>query len=162
VNGADPLAHPASQADRPATVAEATTPAVAGPPVVLIVEDEAPIADAIALVVEDAGYVALVAAHGAQALEMLRSRFPALITTDFMMPNMNGDQFIEAVHQEAQARGVSPPPIILITAIESQRMRAIPADAFLPKPFDVDDLTVLLHRFLRGTNGIRADGAQPT
>jgi CheY-like chemotaxis protein len=162
VNGADPLAHPANQAARPATVAEAATPFVAGPPVVLIVEDEAPIADAIALVVEDAGFVALVAAHGVQGLEMWRSRQPKLITTDFMMPNMNGDEFIAAVRQDAQDRGIPPPPIILITAIVSQRMRAIPADAFLAKPFDVDDLTALLHRFLHGENGARYDGASPT
>lgn len=160
MNGADPLAHPASQVVRPATVAETTSPSVAGPPVVLIVEDEAPIADAIALVVEDAGYVALVAVHGLQGLELWRSRQPDLITTDYMMPNMNGDEFIDTVRQEAQERGIRPPPIILITAIISQRMRAIPADALLPKPFDVDDLTDLLHRFLHGENGTHHDGAQ--
>ncbi|MEO7000437.1 MAG: response regulator, partial [Ktedonobacterales bacterium] len=60
---------------------------------VLIVEDEEPIALALAYIVEDAGYTPLVAMHGQQALELARSQHPALILTDLMMPQMSGQDF---------------------------------------------------------------------
>jgi two-component system response regulator VicR len=160
VNSGDPKT---STRDQPtqAEAAAAWHPAPAvPPPLVLIVEDEAPIAEAIAMIVADEGYEPLIAAHALQGLELVRSRRPALITTDYMMPNMNGDEFIDLVRQEAVAKEVAPPPIILITAVASQRVRKINADAFLPKPFNIDDLSVLLHRFLDSADSSQ-NGAQP-
>ncbi len=133
----------------PAEEVEASS---AAQPLVLIVEDEAPIADAIALVVQEAGYTPLIATHGRQGLEMARSRRPALITTDYMMPQMNGDEFIAVLRREAEERGEPAPPIILITAVVSHRTRNIGADYILAKPFDIDVLTQLLHRFIDGTD----------
>jgi len=58
--------------------------------VVLIAEDERSIADIVCVVVEDAGYQPVLAAHGRQALEMARIEHPALVVTDLMMPHMTG------------------------------------------------------------------------
>ncbi|MGH2487585.1 MAG: hypothetical protein ACRDHE_16410, partial [Ktedonobacterales bacterium] len=44
---------------------------------ILIAEDEAPIADAISMIVEDAGYTPLVAVHGEEALSLARLHHPA-------------------------------------------------------------------------------------
>jgi CheY-like chemotaxis protein len=88
------------------------------PPLVLIVEDEEPISLALSLIVEDAGYRAVTAAHGRQALELARQRRPDLIITDYMMPYLNGVALMQAVRAEAQAHGQSAPPIIMMSAID--------------------------------------------
>jgi len=76
-----------------------------GPPLVLIAEDERPIAAILRAVVADAGYEPAVATHGRQALELARERWPALVITDLMMPYLGGDELIAALRTEAEARG---------------------------------------------------------
>ncbi|HEY7123432.1 MAG TPA: response regulator [Ktedonobacterales bacterium] len=124
------------------------TPSQPEPALVLIAEDEEPIAEALAMIVEDCGYIPLVASNGRQALELARARHPSLVITDMMMPYMDGVELIALLHQDAVTDGYAPPPIILLSAAGLKRMRTAGADAFLSKPFDLDDLEGLLHRFL--------------
>lgn len=124
-------------------------PAPRTPTLVLIVEDEAPIAEALSLIVADAGYSPLVARHGMEALELARARKPALVITDLMMPRMDGAGLIAALHAEASTNGADPaPPIVLMTAANLQLAREAGADAVLRKPFDISDVEKLLRQFL--------------
>jgi len=116
----------------------------APPPLVLIVEDEEPIAQALAYIVEDRGYVALVAAHGQQALELLGEHHPSLIVTDLMMPHMNGRELIAALRDT----GDPLPPIVIMSAAGKRNIDDAGADAVLPKPFEVAEVEALLSRFL--------------
>ncbi len=118
------------------------------PFLVLIAEDEEPIAEAIAFVVEDSGYTPLIAHNGREALELARARHPALVITDLMMPYLDGDELIRALRADAAADNHMPPRTILLSAAGLRRMKAAGADAILPKPFDLEDLEKLLHRFL--------------
>lgn len=119
------------------------------PLVVLVAEDEAPIAQAIGIVIEDAGYLPVLAAHGRQALELYHQRHPALVITDLMMPYMSGDQLIQQIHADAANNGHPAPPIILITAAGTRHIEGIQADVVLRKPFDIYELEAQLHRFLQ-------------
>jgi CheY-like chemotaxis protein len=101
------------------------------PLLVLIVEDEEPIATALSFIVEDAGYVPLIAMHGRQALDLLRDRHPALIITDLMMRARYPDL-----------------PIVLMTAAGVQHSVATDADEIVPKPFNIADIEELLDRYL--------------
>lgn len=125
-----------------------THPAPSQSTLVLIAEDEEPIAEAIALIVEDAGYTSLVAAHGKQALELARQRRPALVITDLMMPLLDGAELIAALRADAALDGHRPPPIILMTAAGLKRAYEADADAVLRKPFELDELEDLLFRYL--------------
>ena len=118
------------------------------PALVLIVEDDPPIADLIAAVVEVAGYQALVANHGRQGLDLARLRRPALVLTDLMLPYLTGKELIAALHADAHAAGRPPTPVIVLTAAGIRAARESGADALLTKPFDLADLEGLLHRFL--------------
>ena len=113
--------------------------AVPAPAVVLIAEDEEPVAETVAYVVEDAGYTPLVATHGQQAL----------LVTDLMLPYLSGADLIAALRAEAATCGQIPPPTILITAASLSQARAAGADVVLRKPFHLAELEALLHRFLR-------------
>ncbi len=132
---------------------EKMPPARPVPALVLIAEDEEPIAEALAMLVEDCGYTPLVATNGRQALELARARRPALVITDMMMPYLDGVQLIAALREDAERDGHSPPTTILLSAAGLKRMKTAGADAILPKPFDLDTLEALLRRFLDTSSG---------
>ena len=110
---------------------------------VLIVEDEEPIAQVLSYIVEDAGCRVLTAKHGRQALNYLHDHHPALIFTDLMMPYLNGTQLITAVHQS-----FTDIPIVLMTAAGPRYSAHAGADWLMPKPFNIADVEAILHRFL--------------
>lgn len=118
------------------------------PAVVLIVDDDKPVADFVALVVAEAGYVPVVATRARQALELARAQWPALLITDLMLPFMSGGELIAALASAAASDGHRAPPAILMTAAGSRAAQAAGADAVLYKPFDLADLEALLRRFL--------------
>jgi len=115
---------------------------------VLVVEDERSIARLVAEVVDMAGYLPVVAFNGQEGLERARERWPALVVTDLMMPLLDGSGMARALRAEAEARGRAMPPIILMTASHPSYAAQVGADALLQKPFSLDDLEELLHRFL--------------
>jgi CheY-like chemotaxis protein len=62
---------------------------------VLVVDDDRDIRDSLVEVLEDQGYLALGAANGVEALEVMRTsaKLPCLILLDLMMPMMDGWEF---------------------------------------------------------------------
>jgi len=115
---------------------------------VLIADDEGPIAEMLAFLVQEAGFRPLVASHGKQALELARANPPALVITDLMMPHLNGTKLIAALREDAAVGGYPPPLIILITAAGARTAMASRADAVLAKPFAIAEIEALLRRFL--------------
>jgi DNA-binding response OmpR family regulator len=68
-------------------------------PIVLIVDDEAVIADTRAMILEHSGISALVAYDGKSALEIAQMTPPDLLLTDVFMPGMNGVDLATAIRQ---------------------------------------------------------------
>lgn len=114
------------------------------PPPILIVEDEEPIAQALGYIVEDCGYMPLIATNGKQALELLKTHSPALIFVDLMMPRMNGREFITTLRQSE----VPPPPIIIMSAAGKRYIEDAGADDAMAKPFDIVEVEELLRRYV--------------
>jgi DNA-binding response OmpR family regulator len=119
-----------------------------GPALVLIAEDEEPLAETVAFAVREAGYTPLVALHGRQALELARDRRPALLILDLMLPYVDGAAIVAALRTDAQRAGTAMPPIILMTGASPVQTRAAGSDVILRKPFHLADLERLLRRFL--------------
>lgn len=115
---------------------------------VLVAEDEETIAETLALIVEDAGYVALVAHDGREALALARQHRPHLIITDLMMPYLNGADFIAAVRGDATTQGREAPPVIVVTAASRARAEEAGADAIVTKPFDIVKIEAAMQRLL--------------
>jgi two-component system chemotaxis response regulator CheY len=124
-------------------------PSETAPVWVLIADDEAAIAEALAEFVAELGYRVLVAANGQQALALVRQHWPALVLTDLMMPRVNGAGFIAALHTEAASRQVAPPAVILLTAVDGRAARAAGADVIVKKPFELDHLERVIRRLTR-------------
>lgn len=113
---------------------------------VLVVEDDQDLLSLVEMILRDAGYEVDVAADGAQALERVAARMPGVILLDMRMPVMNGWEFA----REFRARHGRAAPIVVVTAAEDARARAqeIGADAWMEKPFDLDDVVRMVERFV--------------
>ncbi|HJZ46251.1 MAG TPA: response regulator [Roseiflexaceae bacterium] len=104
---------------------------------ILIVEDEAPIAQLLADVLQDEGYNVRVARDGASALLEIMEHSPGLVLLDIAMPVMLGSDLLVYLRRH----GFADLPIIIMTAGLSPTVYLRQgATEVLPKPFNVDDV----------------------
>jgi CheY-like chemotaxis protein len=142
------LSSECANAEHPAEGEPPDLPAGPQSPVILVVEDERPIADVLAGLLADLGYTPMVANHGRHALELARERPPSLVLTDLMMPYLGGAGLAAELRADAAANGRQAPPIILITAAGAAAAATVGADAVLRKPFELDDVEAWVKRLL--------------
>ena len=115
---------------------------------VLIVDDDPHIVSFIAEVLEDEGYDAETAPNGEAALEAIARRGedrPSLILLDYNMPLCDGPAFAAAYRESPGPHA----PVVCLTASHSAATRCseMGAQAFLGKPFGLDDLLALVERY---------------
>lgn len=118
--------------------------------VVLVADDERSIAETLAVIVADAGYLPVVARDGREALALARAHHPHLLITDLMMPRMSGADLIATLRQDAAADGSAAALVIVVTAANRELAEQSGADVIIEKPFDVQTveeamLTLLGH-----------------
>lgn len=111
----------------------------------LVVDDDSGIRDSLAACLEAEGYRVSTAPNGASGLDRLLADRPDLVIVDLIMPVMNGHQFIRQVRGDPATAGVR---LVLMTGATPEP-GASPADAVLPKPFELDDLMALVRRLVR-------------
>jgi len=128
-------------ADRGRRTAEAVPPRTR---LVLIVEDDAALMDAMVVALEYEGYQVVPAAHGKEALDLLhRGVRPRLIILDLMMPVMNGWDFRRA--QLADPKLAAVPVIVVSAHHEANRLARSPGVRdVLVKPIDLEQLLDLV------------------
>jgi CheY-like chemotaxis protein len=112
---------------------------------ILVVDDERAIRSLLEAVLEDEGHRVLLAVNGQQGLERAERDRPDLVIADVMMPVLNGAELCR--HLKARS-GTANIPVILMSAAAEALARRAGADAFLRKPFDVEDLDSLVQRLL--------------
>lgn len=124
---------------------------------ILIVEDEEPVRELIALVLRDAGHRTLEAIHGVQALELVARELPDLVISDVMMPMLGGAELCRRLKAGAKTRAI---PVILMSSAGWIVADGAGSDAFLAKPFALDELEALVRRWLPSHDAASAD--EPT
>jgi DNA-binding response OmpR family regulator len=110
---------------------------------ILVVEDDPGIRQGIADFLDFEGYTVDVAVNGEEALSYLRERKPSLVVLDLVMPVMNGPQLLERLRSEGIASGV---PVAIMTAAMPGASALPQADAYLSKPFDLEELLQVVGR----------------
>jgi CheY-like chemotaxis protein len=116
----------------------------AEPPRILVVDDNASLRENLAECLEIEGYRVSVAADGASALAQLTGEPPAAILLDLLMPGIDGRELVERIRENPRLAGVR---VVMTTGHPNPRLReGIAADAFLPKPFGVQQLLAALER----------------
>jgi DNA-binding response OmpR family regulator len=119
---------------------------------VLIVEDEADIAEGLRYNLEREGLAVVVAETGEKGLAAAldRAHPPSLILLDLMLPGMSGTELCRRLRREPQTRRT---PIIMLTArgSESERVEGLElgADDYVTKPFSVRELVARVRAVLR-------------
>ena len=125
-----------------------------GDAAILIVEDEASLAEAVAYNLRREGFRVEVAPDGASALERFRADAPALVILDLMLPVMSGLDVCRAIRRESDV------PIIMLTAKDSEADRVagleLGADDYVTKPFSMREVVARVRANLR-----RAGAAPP-
>jgi two-component system, OmpR family, response regulator VicR len=104
--------------------------------VVLVVDDDRPVARMVAATLGLEGYDVLVAHDGKEALERVEAESPDVICLDLQMPVMDGREFF----QELRRRGVLTPVVVLSAYGAEAAQLELGADGFVDKPFDPDRL----------------------
>jgi DNA-binding response OmpR family regulator len=115
---------------------------------VLVAEDEEAIAETLAMIVEDSGYVALIAHDGRTALALARQHHPRLIITDLMMPFLSGAELVAAIRADAATEEIVAPPVVVVTAASLALADEVGADSVIAKPFDVRNIEAAIQRLL--------------
>jgi two-component system response regulator PilR (NtrC family) len=114
---------------------------------ILIVDDEQGMRQLLSLVFGRAGHDARAAENGKRALEALRQAPADLIISDVKMPDMSGIELLRAV------RGFLPDvAVVMMTAFATvdtaREAFKLGADDFIQKPFDVEELKLIVERAL--------------
>ena len=118
---------------------------------ILVVEDDAKIADMLTNYLHMAGYATEVWGNGLQAVASIQSHAPALVLLDLMLPGLDGLAVCQAV------RRFSAVPIIMVTARvdEIDRLLGLDtgADDYICKPFSPREVVARIKALLRRSEG---------
>ncbi len=123
--------------------------AVARPPVVLVIEDEPTITEAIRFILQRDGWVVRTHDRGHDALECIRDGQPALVILDVMLPGRSGFDILQAMRAQP---GLAQTPVIMLTAKGHQQDRARAerdgASLFMTKPFANAELVAAVRHLI--------------
>jgi CheY-like chemotaxis protein len=121
---------------------------------VLVIEDEPDIADNLCDLLEALDYRTLQAHDGASGVEAAQTHRPDLVICDMQMPGQNGHEVLRAI-REAGAWGTDV-PFAFVTASTDAELKEkslkLGADAFISKPFNVDQLLDTIRTLLDDTS----------
>ena len=140
--------------DRPAMPTPAGLPETApisvqpnAGPTVLVVDDDPAARDLLTANLKTAGYRAVHATSGEEALSLARAIRPDVITLDVMMPKPDGWQVLSTLKADAELRDI---PVVIVTVLSSRGIGlSLGAVDVLTKPVDRARLTALVHNLVR-------------
>lgn len=119
-------------------------------PKILVVEDEAAIAELIAVNLRHNGFQVQVASDGAQAQQAIDAQWPDLVLLDWMLPTESGLLLVQRWRTQAEGKTL---PVIMLTArgAENDRVAGLDAgaDDYITKPFSTKELLARVRAVLR-------------
>jgi DNA-binding response OmpR family regulator len=112
---------------------------------ILVIDDDTDMLRLMKVSLDQAGYDCFIAADGLMGLDVLKNIHPDVIVCDVLMPNMNGFDFCRTIRKMPEWASI---PFIFLTADDSKgrqkEARLAGADDFLLKPFDMDELLLMV------------------
>ncbi len=125
---------------------------------VVVVEDEAPIAEAVATRLRSEGFRVEIAADGPTGVELCAALQPDVVVLDLMLPGFDG---LEVCRRIQRDRAV---PVLMLTARDSETDLvvglAVGADDYLTKPFSTRELVARVHALVRRAERGRVERAE--
>ena len=119
---------------------------------ILVIEDEARLAQTLAELLHRQGYTADISGDGLSGLDNAASDIYDLVVLDAMLPGMDGFTLLQRLRQEGHTV-----PVLMLTARSGveDRVRGLDsgADYYLTKPFEPQELLACVRLLLRRTDG---------
>lgn len=118
---------------------------------ILVVDDDASLADVVRRYLEREGFSVQVVGDGRQAVSVALEELPDLLVLDLMLPDLGGFEVYR------QVRAVAPIPVVMLTARGEEEDRVtgleLGADDYVSKPFSPRELTLRVKAVLRRAGG---------
>ncbi|HZU00864.1 MAG TPA: response regulator [Ktedonobacteraceae bacterium] len=117
---------------------------------ILVIDDDDGILEALELILQAEGYHVLSASTAKQGFHLYRTEYPDLVLFDFMMPDLNGQDFLNAVRShERIERPTTPTAFILFSATSQGQAKARELGVhWLGKPFEIYDLLDVVEQLI--------------
>ncbi len=116
----------------------------------LLVDDEPGLREAVKDYLQESGFNVQVASNAREGWELVQKNTPDLVISDIMMPQVDGYQFLKQMRDDPRFKKL---PVVFLTAkgMTTDRIQGYQAgvDAYLPKPFDPDELVAIVENLLR-------------
>jgi DNA-binding NarL/FixJ family response regulator len=117
---------------------------------ILLVDDDILFVSLMSDFLSDAGFDITTAADGEEGLQLVKHQTFDLIIADIMMPRMDGFEMVEQIQQDPRSAHI---PVVMLSAKgeTSDRIHGLRAgaNAFMVKPFELEELTAQLEALLR-------------
>ncbi|MEO8167438.1 MAG: response regulator [bacterium] len=130
---------------------------------ILIVEDEPTQAMKLQFILQQRGYTVSLAVNGAQALQMVKEKRPALVISDIMMPEMDGYALCRSIRADSALNDIH---VILLTSHSDPTdvLRGLEsgADTFITKPYEAKSLLRRVENIIAEHATARNAKAEPT
>jgi DNA-binding response OmpR family regulator len=119
---------------------------------ILFVDDQRDLVQCAQIFLEDAGYHFEGAYDGMQAMERVKAAPPDLIVLDVMMPRLSGWDVLLMLQDDPTTADI---PVLMLTARSEDQAKArgweLGCTWYHTKPFEFDDLLIIIQRILAGT-----------
>lgn len=120
----------------------------------LLVDDEPGLREAVKDYLQESGFSVQVASNAHEGWEWLQQNTPDLVISDIMMPQVDGYQFLKQMRDDPRFQTL---PVVFLTAkgMTTDRIQGYQAgvDAYLPKPFDPDELVAIVENLIARRTG---------
>jgi two-component system response regulator RegX3 len=126
---------------------------------VLLIEDDLPLAHAVAKHLRARGHEAQVAASAEDAADLVAGGFrPTIVLLDINLPGDSGWSFLRSGALDAAGK----PPVFVVsaTAVPHSRLREFGCAGYLPKPFAISTLVEIVERHHSDADGSETSVSQ--
>lgn len=119
---------------------------------IMVCDDDQGVLDVIEMMLDSSGYTAFTEINSTNLISEIKKNEPDLILLDLWMPVLSGDQVVRAIRAD---QNISHLPVIILSASRDGDDIAMEAgaDAFLSKPFDMDELIDTIEDLLKNKKG---------
>lgn len=125
-------------------------------PLMVVAEDHAELNAFVSQAFESNGFKVMTAFDGKHALQLIENNLPDIVITDLMMPNMNGEDLVNAIKNSDTLGHI---PVIVLSAKGQLNSKVdlyqLGADNYLTKPFQLEELLAIADSTLKQRKRLR-------